>query len=237
MIGTMKIAYSLLTYERLSVENKKFIRDNFNYFEHTPSTMCSSEFLFEESYVSGIQGLLYGLDNSYSLSLSDEEFGKLYNYLKRLFCNVPFRTDFVYGSPGTRRLGSQNKSILLERTILLYELAQEYSQNLYFEALPLSYCDFINTHEELLSINSRIHVDTATLITQGVAASWIGANLDYIDRIHLSIPGYTSDFRKYDSFFSGIVDQLRDFEGKIIIEVQNIDVGFKKDIEWLCDRF
>lgn len=233
----MKIAYSLLTYERLSADNKRFIKDNFNYFEHTPSTLRSSEFIFEVSYVSGIQGLLYGLDTSYSLSLSEEEFYKLYNYLKRLFCNVPFRTDFVYGSPSTRRLESQSKSTLLERVRSLNKLAQEYSQNLYFEALPLSYCDFINTHEELLAINSRIHVDTATLISQGVAASWIEANLNHIDRIHLSIPGYTSSFRKYDSFFSGVAHHLRFFKGKIIIEVQNIEVEFKEDIKWLCDQF
>ena len=233
----MKIAYSLLTYERLSADNKRFIKNNFNYFEHTPSTLGLSEFVFQDSHVSGIQGLLYGLDKSYTLSLSYAKFYKLYNYLKRLFRNVPFRTDFVYGSPGTRRLVRDNRTILMERARSLDELAKEYSQNLYFEALPLSYCDFLNTHEELLSINSRIHVDTATLITQGVAASWIGANLNHIDRIHLSIPGYTSAFRDYDSFFSEAAYQLRFFEGKIVIEVQNVEVEFKEDIKWLCDQF
>lgn len=233
----MEIAYSLLTYEYLSADNKKFVKDNFNCFEHTPSTLALDEFIFKDSHVSGIQGLLYGLDKSYTLSRSNEEFTNLYNYLKRFFRSVPFRTDFVYGSPGTRRIGSYNRLILLERAKLLDELAQEYSQNLYFEALPLSYCDFINTHEELLAINSRIHVDTATLLTQDVTAKWIGANLNIIDRIHLSIPGYTSLFRNYDTFFSEIAEYLRFFEGKIIIEVQDSKLEFKEDIKWLCDQF
>jgi hypothetical protein len=233
----MKIAYSLLTYNRLSAANKEFIRDKFDYFEHTPTTIDLGEFIFKSSHVSGIQGLLYGLDETYSLSLSDEEFDNLYIYLKGLFISVPFRTDFIYGSPGTRRLDSQERTILLERACSLVELAKEYSQNLYFEALPLAYCDFINLHEELFVINPRIHVDTATLLAQGVPSSWIGDNLSLIDRIHLSVPGYSSSFRYYETFFSGLADHLSSFEGKIIVEVQGVEVGFKEDIEWLCDQF
>jgi hypothetical protein len=237
MNGMMNLAYSLLAFDRLSINNKRFIKNNFNYFEHTPASLALSEFTFLNSHVSGIQGLLYGLDKSYTLSRSNEDFDKLYNHLKRLFRSVPFRTDFVYGSPSTRRLEGNSSSILLERARSLNELAQEYSQNLYFEALPLSYCDFINTHEELLAINPRIHVDTATLISQGLGASWIGANFNHIDRIHLSIPGYSSSFRNYDSFFGELANQLRFFEGKVIIEVQDVDEKFKEDIKWLCDQF
>jgi hypothetical protein len=80
-------------------------------------------------------------------------------------------------------------------------------------------------------------VDTATLLTQAVAAKWIGANLNLIDRIHLSIPGYTSSFRNYDTFFSEIAEYLRFFDGKIIIEVQEVDLEFKEDIKWLCEQF
>lgn len=233
----MKIAYSLLTYQRLGVENKSFVKNTFTSFEHTPSTLKLGEFVIEESHVTGIQGLLYGLDESYTMSGTYEEFDSLYNHLEGLFQEVPFRTDFIFGSPKTRRIENNNEYVLFERAKILNRLATEHSQNLYFEALPVIYCDFINQHEELLSIKPRIHVDTATLLTQGINPSWFHDNLAIIDRIHLSIPGYTSSFRKFASFFTEMGEKLGSFEGKLVIEVQDVDVDFKEDIEWLCAQF
>lgn len=233
----MRIAYSLIAYQNLDYENKEFIKNSFSCYEHTPRSIEQCEFNLTESCVTGVQGLLYGLNASYSLTSSKEDFHKLCEHLVKLFQLVPFRTDFIYGAPRTRVIQKDERSFVIDRAKFLDGLAKEYSQNLFFEALPQDYCDFLNTHEELLELKPRIHVDTATLLSQKIGPDWVASNLDKIDRIHLSIPDYTSCFRKYSSFFEELSNYLSTFNGKIIIEVQEVNKEFREDITWLCELF
>ena len=98
--------------------------------------------------------------------------------------------------------------------------------NLYFEALPKQYSDILNDHDDLLKLHNSldygIHLDLATLLTRSDVKSWIENNYMRIDRFHLSIPGYGTNFNDYNEL-EYVLDVLINSGKPGTVEIQNFD--------------
>jgi hypothetical protein len=135
-------------------------------------------------------------------------------------------TSAVFGSPGARKDIKVTGREIEARCFELIELFRNNCVKLYFEALPKQYSDILNNHDDLLMLHSSldygIHLDLATLLTRSDAKSWIDNNYMSIDRFHLSVPGYGTNFVDYEEI-EYILDVLINSGKPGTIEIQNFN--------------
>ncbi len=189
MIGLSTIAVS--NYPQINWSN---ILTRFQYFDITPMHLS----LVPRQQVLSLQGIFYGR-NMEKASLVRSN----YNFLeiKRIFSDILELADqneirsIIWGAPNTRSGMCISKLTAIDRAIELIEMAQKFNIKLYFEALNSSSCDFINRHSELIELHESIglggiHYDICTAMSQDEGIDFATANINHIDRYHLSEDGF-----------------------------------------------
>ncbi|MDA9811675.1 hypothetical protein N9C07_05605 [Flavobacteriaceae bacterium] len=176
--------------------------------------------------VLSVQSLFYGTDvTGSSLVKSQNEFITLCDIFQNICNKIQLKgmKSIIFGSPNLRQNKIISDNDLNERLNILYRISLENNLKLYFEALPSHMSDIFNSHEELIKLNKgKIHFDLATWIDNKRDMNEFKLLLPHIDRFHLSIPGYGTDFWNYKE--SKIISKLlldKDIKGTI--EIQSIN--------------
>lgn len=185
--------------------------------------------------VLSVQSIFYGTDITFSsLVNSHNQFITLCDIFQSICIKVRLKgmKSIIFGSPNLRQNKIISDSELNDRINVLYKISLESNLKLYFEALPSHMSDILNSHEELIKLNKgKIHFDLATWIENKRDINEFKLLLPHIDRFHLSIPGYGTDFRNYKE--SKIILKLlldRNIKGTIEIQSLNKNKNAIKDI-------
>lgn len=220
------IGFSTIAIANYSNIDWNKVLSKFEYFDISPLhfSIISSEKILS------MQGIFYGMNlDGGSLVKSDDDFMKL----KSLFSivlhiaeknNIP---SLIWGAPSTRNNITASDAEIEKRTIELLSMASSLRIKLYFEALPHSMCDYLNTHEQLLQLHATagiggIHYDICTAIHTGEINNFLAAKMQSIDRYHLSNSGYSLSVLD-DELAMSLHQQLQKAKKKGTLEVQNFD--------------
>jgi len=173
--------------------------------------------------VFSVQSIFYGQDIS-SCSLVQNQ--KKFENLKILFAELCRKINslgyksIIFGSPALRKNKTVNYKEIISRLNDLILTSTRFGLTLYFEALPSIYSDILNSHKELINIQKKIHFDSATFISNGKTLNDLNSILPFIERFHLSVPGYGMNFTDFP-ILKDIYQELIRNKIKGTIEIQN----------------
>ncbi len=240
MKSIKNLGFSLIYLDLLTEFEREYIFNVFDKFDVSISQINS----ISRDKILSVQSLFYGKDiSNCSLVNSDDEFVNLKNLFIKIISDISNSKlkSAIFGSPVLRKKKAFGniitESSLDNRFNILKSIAMDYDVVLYLEALPSQFCDYCNNHIKITELNEKMHVDFATMISNNEDFNLLKENIHRIGRFHLSIPGYSYNFRDYPI----VVEWSRYLlSNKIpgIIEIQNININLeiKSEIEWLLKK-
>lgn len=228
MLFSNKVKYNLglctIGLDSLTVSQSKLLLAEFNFIDIGMKQIGR----FNKKVLS-VQSLIDFKDlPSISLVKHEDSFGAMLIYFEDKLPVIKEAgiTSAVFGSPGARKDIKATRREIEDRCFELIELFRNHGVKLYFEALPKQYSDILNDHDDLLKLHNSldygIHLDLATLLIRSDAKSWIVNNYKRVDRFHLSVPGYGTNFNDYQEL-EYVLDVLIDSGKSGTIEIQNFD--------------
>jgi hypothetical protein len=188
------IGFSTISVSQYPQIHWDYIFSRFHYFDITPMHLS----LVPRQQVLSLQGIFYGKEMKKASLVKSK-----YNFLeiKSIFSDILELSEdngirsIIWGAPNTRSGMNISKFTAIDRAIELIEMAQKLNIKLYFEALPSSSCEFINRHSELIELHESIglggiHYDICSAIRQDEGIDFARANINQIERYHLSEDGF-----------------------------------------------
>ena len=194
------LGISSVCFEKNNDNTNKRLLSEFSFFD-----IPLKQALYFEKDIFSVQSLIdYNLFPNASLVRDMESFNILYDY----FCVLSFNLakinikSVILGSPFIRKNCEISVDELWNRINIIRKVFSDQNIKLYMEALPREFSDVINSHQDLIDFNVGvpygIHVDMATAISCKEDFAFFENNIEYIDRFHFSIPGYSHNFEDYE---------------------------------------
>lgn len=216
------LGISTVCFEKNNVNSNKILLNEFSFFDiPLKQALCFDKEIFS------VQSLIdFNLYPNASLVNNTESFNILYDYFTVLSINLSKINikSVILGSPFIRKKCTVSSKELSDRLNIIRKVFTKQNIKLYVEALPNEFSDVINSHQDLINLNSGmsygIHVDIATAISCKEDLSFFKANIDIVERFHFSVPGYGYNFKHYKLS----IELLNFFLSKKIkgtIEIQN----------------
>lgn len=235
----------MLGFSTITISNYPFINWNeilkqFDYFDISPNQTK----LFSQNQVYSLQSIFFNRDISKcSLVRSKNEFENL----KVVFADTLEYTNenniksLIWGAPSTRNFKTVKISTAFSRASELINMANYKNIKLYFEALPLNHCDFLNSHSELIELhnatdNGGIHYDSCSGILANETVNFLKENISCVERFHLSDVNYGISVLK-ELRFKAIYNVLKESNIKGTIEIQDFSTLDTSMINMLITDF
>lgn len=216
------LGFCLIRKDLLKKEDLTFIYNKYKLFDISISQINN----YPPDKVLSVQSIFYGSNiTSCSLVRSDEEFSSLLIVFQEICQKVKLAgmESLIFGSPILRKNKTVSDDRIYERLIKLNDICVMNNLKLYYEALSINMSEILNTHEELINLNcGKIHFDSATWINNNRIIKDLEPLIPQIERFHLSIPGYGTDFWKYPQL-KKIFKIFRENKIKGTIEIQSFN--------------